>query len=141
MRVCAWKNWATSSASNEKRQHQYVQIERSDPQRAGGQPDLWRKTLTPSQRQIGEVTMTEKVTLELSEEMIQRAHAAADRTGRAFEVVLADWIARGAERDVESLIIPGVEYPIYTPFGNEGAAQVLQDTLNAHKANKAREHK
>ena len=77
--------------------------------------------------------MTEKVTLELSEEMIQRAHATAHRTGRAFEVVLADWIARGAERDVELLIIPGVEYPIYTPFGNEGTAYALQTTLNELK--------
>jgi hypothetical protein len=77
--------------------------------------------------------MSEKVTLELSEDVVRRAHATANRTGRALEVVLADWIARGAERDVESLIIPGVEYPIYTPFGNEEAAYSLQTTLNEHK--------
>ena len=80
--------------------------------------------------------MAEKVMLELPVEVAQRAHTAANRTGRAFEQVLTDWIARGAERDVESLIVPGLEYPIYTPFGNEAAAQVLLDTLKEHQAKK-----
>lgn len=80
--------------------------------------------------------MVEKVTLELPEEVVQRAHTTANRTGQAFEQVLTEWIARGAERDVESLIVPGVEYPIYTPFGNEAAAQVLLETLKAHQAKK-----
>ncbi|MHB8625038.1 MAG: hypothetical protein ACYDBJ_07390 [Aggregatilineales bacterium] len=78
--------------------------------------------------------MVEKVTLELPEEVVQRAYTAANRTGRALEQVLTGWIVRGAERDVESLIVPGAEYPIYTPFGNEAAAQVLLETLKAHQA-------
>jgi hypothetical protein len=85
--------------------------------------------------------MVEKVTLELPEEIAQRAHTAARRTGRAFEQVLADWVARGADRDLESLIVPDVEYPIYTPFGNEAAAQVLLDTLKEHQANQGGEPK
>jgi hypothetical protein len=80
--------------------------------------------------------MVEKVTLELPEDVVQRAHTAASRTGRAFEQVLTEWIARGAERDVESLIDSDIEYPIYTPFGNDAAAQVLLDTLKAHQAKK-----
>ncbi len=81
--------------------------------------------------------MVEKVTLELLEAVVQRARATANRTRRAFEQVLAEWLERGAERDVESLIISGVEYPIYTPVGNEAAAQVLLDALKEHQAKKA----
>jgi hypothetical protein len=73
--------------------------------------------------------MTEKVTPVLSEDIVQPAHATAYRTGSAFDEVLADWMARGAERDVKSFIIPGVEYPIYTPIGNEEAAYTLETTL------------
>jgi hypothetical protein len=86
--------------------------------------------------EVKRIIMVEKVTLELPEEVVQRAHATASRTGRAVEQVLTEWIARGAERDVESLIVPNVEYPLYTPFGNEAAAQVLLDTLKAHQAKK-----
>jgi hypothetical protein len=75
--------------------------------------------------------MVEKVTPELSEEVVQRAHAAASRTKRALEEVLAEWTTRGADYDVGSLIVPGVEYPIYTPFGNEAASQVLLEALKA----------
>jgi hypothetical protein len=78
--------------------------------------------------------MTEKVILELPDEMLQRAQAAAKRTGRDVQEVLKDWIARGAERDVESLILPNVEYPIYTLLGNEAAAPILLEALKAHQA-------
>ena len=57
-------------------------------------------------------------------------------TGRAYEQVLTESLTRGAERDLDSLIVPGLEYPIYTPFGNEAAAQVLLDALKAHQAKK-----
>ncbi len=80
--------------------------------------------------------MTEKVTLEIPDEVIQQAQATSTRTGLALEQVLAEWLVRGAERDVESLLVPGAEYPIYTPLGNEGAAQVLMGVLKAHQASK-----
>jgi len=31
----------------------------------------------------------------------------------------------------ETLLIPGAEYPIYTPLGNEAAAQTLWEVLKA----------
>ena len=74
--------------------------------------------------------------LEVSDEMLERAHAAAKRTGRDYKEILTTWLARGAECDVASLIQPGVEYPIYTPLGNEAAAQILLDVLKAHQAKK-----
>jgi len=80
--------------------------------------------------------MVEKVTLEIPDGVVHRAQAASTRTGRAFEQVLAEWLVRGAEYDAELLLIPGAEYPIYTPVGNEAAAHVLMETLKAHRANK-----
>jgi len=85
------------------------------------------------------IHMTEKITLELSDNVVQQARITAERTGRAFEQVLADWIARGAQLDPESLILHGEEYPIYTPFGNEEAARVLLETLKAHQSKRASE--
>jgi hypothetical protein len=72
--------------------------------------------------------MAEKVTLELSEVVTQRARETAQRTGRSFEAVLAEWLERGAEGE---RLAHGAEYPIFTPFGNEAAAQTLLEVLNA----------
>ena len=48
--------------------------------------------------------MTEKVTVELPEELAQRARAVAAQTHRRFEEVLVEWMDRaGTERTVESL--------------------------------------
>ena len=48
--------------------------------------------------------MTERVTLEVPEELAQRARAVAAQTRRRFEEVLVDWIDRaGAEPTIESL--------------------------------------
>ena len=41
----------------------------------------------------------------------------------------------------EEFPIPGVEYPIYTPFGNEAAAQVLFEALKAAEAADAKTDK
>lgn len=77
--------------------------------------------------------MVEKITLELPDEVLKRAQVAANRSGQDVQAVIMDWITRGAELDVAALLNPNVEYPIYTPFGNEEAAQVLRDTLKAHQ--------
>jgi len=48
--------------------------------------------------------MSEKVTVELPEELAQRARAVAAQTRRRFEEVVVEWITRaGAEPPVESL--------------------------------------
>jgi hypothetical protein len=46
-----------------------------------------------------------------------------------MEDVLTDWISRGAVSDDTTLLVASAAYPIYTPYGNEAAAQVLLDAL------------
>lgn len=75
--------------------------------------------------------MAEAITLELPDEVARRAREAARRTGRQIEDVLTDWISRGAVSDDTTLLVPGAAYPIYTPYGNEAAAQGLLDALKA----------
>jgi hypothetical protein len=85
--------------------------------------------------------MSEMFTLELSEEVARRAQETANRTGRSIEVILAEWIERSAFAEEFAPLIPGVEYPIYTPLSNEAAAAVLMELLKETKAadNKAGE--
>jgi len=78
--------------------------------------------------------MAEAITLELPDAVARRARETARRTGRPMEDVLPDWISRGAAGDETTRLIPGAEYPIYTPYGNEAAAQGLLNALDAAKA-------
>ena len=77
--------------------------------------------------------MTEMFTIELSEETARRAQETANRTGRPIEAILSEWIERSALAEEFAPLIPGVEYPIYTPLGNEAAAAVLMELLNETK--------
>lgn len=74
--------------------------------------------------------MAEMITLEIPEEVAARAKDEAERSGRALEAVLTEWLERGAAQDVSVWLTPGAEYPIYTPYGNEDAARLLSDLLN-----------
>jgi predicted transcriptional regulator len=49
-------------------------------------------------------TMSEKVTVELPDELAQRARAIAARTERPVEEVLVDWIRRGGAQPVLELL-------------------------------------
>jgi hypothetical protein len=80
--------------------------------------------------------MTEKITLDLPDEVVQRAKTTAERTHRPIQDVLTEWVSRGADRDLESLLLPNTEYQIYTPLGNEEAAQILLEELKEYKAKK-----
>jgi hypothetical protein len=77
----------------------------------------------------GAALMTEHFTVELSEEAARRAQETASRTGRPVEVVLSEWIERSALADEYAPLVPGVEYAIYTPLGNEAAAAILMEVL------------
>lgn len=72
----------------------------------------------------------QKVTIELSENAIQRAEEIAQRTGRGLEAVLTDWIERGAvQSDLATLV--STEQYIYTPLGGEDTAEALSKFLQS----------
>ncbi len=73
--------------------------------------------------------MAETVTLELPDDVVHRARETARRTGRRMEDVMADWIGRAAANDEVELLVPGATYPIYTPYGNDVAAEELRHAL------------
>lgn len=75
--------------------------------------------------------MSEAVTLELPEEVLHQAREVAQRTGRQMADVLTEWLRWGAASEVTAFLMPGVTYPIYTPYGNESLAQDLLDALSA----------
>ncbi len=77
--------------------------------------------------------MAEMFTIKLSDEATRRAQEAANRSGRSVEAILADWIERSALAEEYAPLLPGVEYPIYTPLGNEAAAAVLMELLKETK--------
>jgi hypothetical protein len=78
--------------------------------------------------------MAQTVTLELSDDVARRAREAAHRTGRRLEDVLTEWIGRVAASEEAMLLMPDSAYPIYTPYGNEAAAQELLDALTSSAA-------
>lgn len=71
--------------------------------------------------------MTEKVVLELPEEIAQKAREESERTGHSLESVLLNWLERSAANADVYPLIAGAEYRIETPYGNESAAQTLLD--------------
>jgi hypothetical protein len=67
----------------------------------------------------------------LSEKLLSELH----QLNRAEKLRVIQVLANELARE-ESLLEPGVEYPIYTPYGNEEAAQTLLkmlDDANSHE--------
>ena len=62
----------------------------------------------------------------LSSELLAEVH----RLNRAEKLRLVQLLVNELAAAEASLIAEGVEYPIYTPYGNENAASVLLDLLN-----------
>jgi hypothetical protein len=77
--------------------------------------------------------MTEAVTLELPEEVLRQAQEVAWRTGRQLADVLTEWLRWGAASDGRMFVLPDADYPLFTPYGNESAAQGLLDALRAEE--------
>jgi hypothetical protein len=62
----------------------------------------------------------------LSSELLAEVH----RLSRVEKLRLVQLLVNELAVEETSLIAEGVEYPIYTPYGNENAASVLLDLLN-----------
>lgn len=77
--------------------------------------------------------MAVTITLELADEVAQRAQAVAQRTGRSLAAVLAEWLGQVAALDAAGLA-PGMTYPVLTPYSQDAAARVLLEALEADVA-------
>lgn len=77
--------------------------------------------------------MAVTITLELTDEIAQRAQAAAQRTGRSLAAVLAEWLGQVAALDAAGLA-PGMTYPVLTPYDQDAAARVPLAALDADAA-------
>ena len=75
--------------------------------------------------------MSEKVVLELPDEITQKAREESTRTGQNFENILIDWLKRSAANVDVYPLIADAEYAIETPYGNQDAAQTLMNFLDA----------
>jgi hypothetical protein len=73
--------------------------------------------------------MAEAVTLHLPETVARHARATARRTGRPIEDVLTEWLEWVVTSEEATVPHAGLEYPLFTPYGNEAAAQALLDAL------------
>ncbi len=78
--------------------------------------------------------MPETVLLYLSDDMARYARETARRTGRQAEDVLTDLIRHAVANDDTTVLVPGAEYPIHTPYGNEASVQGLLNALNVQAA-------
>jgi hypothetical protein len=82
--------------------------------------------------------MAEAVTLQLPDEVARLARATARRTGRPIEDVLTEWLEWVVTSENATTPRAAGEYPLFTPYGNEAAAQSLLDALASAEVPEAR---
>ena len=83
--------------------------------------------------------MLRSITLQLTDETLNRAQEIADKTGTTLEEILSSWLNHTAISPVLDYFTPNAEYPVYTPFDNYEAAQQLQDYLEAVQKSRRKE--
>ncbi len=71
--------------------------------------------------------MSQQITLDLPESIIEQAQARAKREGRSVNSVLAEIIERGMSVGNTEPIL----YPTETPYGNEEAAKIMQEMIQS----------
>jgi hypothetical protein len=77
--------------------------------------------------------MAYQVKLELPEEVRQKAEESAEQLGIPVEAVLIQWLKFMSMTQAPQPFNLAAEYYIETPYGNEAAAKILQDYLDAHR--------
>jgi len=78
--------------------------------------------------------MNRTVTLDLPAELLDQASEVAQQSGRTLAAILAAWLQSGAASEEAKILTPGAQYPIYTPYGDAGAGEVLHRLLREAKA-------
>ena len=70
--------------------------------------------------------MTHTITLELSDETMQKVAKVAQESGNSIQATLQGWINQTVKTvDAMTILQQATELPIYTPFGGEQTAQEL----------------
>jgi len=72
--------------------------------------------------------MNSTVSLQLPDQTLHLAQAAASQIGRSLEAVLLEWIERGSTR-ADLCPEPEQQHTLYSPLGGEATAQALRDFL------------
>ncbi len=75
--------------------------------------------------------MTQPIKLELSDRLMERAQETAQRTGHSVEMVLTQWVERGAEQAEAMTVLLNGPHHLYSPLGGEATAQELWAFLEA----------
>jgi hypothetical protein len=71
--------------------------------------------------------MTQIITLELPEEIVEQAQAIAKRKGRSISALFVELI----EKDESAGSAQPILYPTETPYGNEEAAKIMQEMIQS----------
>ena len=71
--------------------------------------------------------MSQQITLDLPESVIEHAQILAKKEGRSVNAVLTEWIEQRVLGGSEQPIL----YPTETPYGNEEAAKIMQEMLQS----------
>jgi len=72
--------------------------------------------------------MSQQITLELPESIIEQARVIAKREGRSVTALLAELIENGLtpEKEMQAIL-----FPTETPYGNEDAAKIMQEMIQS----------
>jgi hypothetical protein len=82
--------------------------------------------------------MLRSITLQLTDETLNRAQEIANQSGKTLEETLAGWIDRTAASpvlehimlsDEEPVLSPNIQYALHSPVGGEKTAQQLWEYL------------
>ena len=71
--------------------------------------------------------MTQKITLDLPESIVEKAQALAKRKGRSISALFVELI----EQDASVGSTQSILYPTETPYGNEEAAKIMQEMIQS----------
>lgn len=76
--------------------------------------------------------MTQSITLELTDELIERAKKQAEETDQPMERVLIQWLERASD-EAEQYFTHGAQYEIWSPYDSAEAAETLRQMLEEDK--------
>ena len=78
--------------------------------------------------------MTTRVTLELADDLLERAQKQAQQIDKPLESVLTQWLEHAShEAEAASYFTPGAQYEVWSPYDSAEAAETLWKLLQDDK--------